>query len=210
MTESSSTNSPGPFLTEKEQTLLKAALLSNKSPNQPIISAKRPAVPASDNRQGSSHRHSLGNMGSYSTDMYRSPDEGTPVSGQFDGLGTDTSPLFDFDLEDSSFDWDNSGMIGDLPAISSGENAEQHEKRKMSTDDEEGDEASGKRRDSEEKGSARKPGRKPLTGEPTTVSWHLREDNLRDTDNPSTRNARPRIERRSAHSASGKSAISRS
>ena len=184
MTESSSaaTSTPNLLLTENEQALLRAALLTNTSPNQPTNSAQRPTTPASNYQQGFSHRHSLDKMAPYSTDMYVSPDQEIPVSGQFDGLGADTSPLLDFDLEDGSFDWDNSGMIGDLPAISNGENTEQHDKRKKSTDDEEEEETSGKRRESEEKGTARKPGRKPLTGEPTTVSCHIREFNLRETD----------------------------
>lgn len=102
--------------------------------------------------------------------MYKSPDQETPPSGELDGLGNDISPLLEFDLEDGSFDWDNSGMIGDLPDTSNGDDTDHHDKRKKSTDEDEGEEGTGKRREGEEKGSARKPGRKPLTGEPTTVS----------------------------------------
>ncbi|KAG7007599.1 AP-1-like transcription factor napA [Physcia stellaris] len=107
-------------------------------------------------------------MGSYGSDVLQSPDQETPSSGPFDALEHDTSPLLDFDLEDGSFDWDNSGMIGDLPGVPNIDDTEHHDKRKKSTDEDEGIEGSGKRREGEEKGSARKPGRKPLTGEPTT------------------------------------------
>ncbi|KAL8785413.1 MAG: hypothetical protein Q9195_008648 [Heterodermia aff. obscurata] len=100
--------------------------------------------------------------------MYRSPDQETPASGLPDGPDSDTSPLLDFELEDGNFDWDNTGMIGDLPTTSNGDDTEHHDKRKKSIDEDDGDEGTGKRREGEEKGSARKPGRKPLTGEPTT------------------------------------------
>lgn len=98
--------------------------------------------------------------------MYMSPEQDGPASGQFD----ETSPLGDFDLEDGNFDWDNSGdLFGDLPALPNGDGTEHHDKRKKSMDDDGAEEGSGKRRESDEKG-ARKPGRKPITGEPTTVS----------------------------------------
>ncbi len=100
------------------------------------------------------------------TDDYRSPDEDGPVS----GLDAVTSPLVDFDLEDGNFDWDNSGgLFGDLPNLLTDDGTEHHDKRKKSTDeDDEEEEGSGKRRESDER-AARKPGRKPITGEPTTV-----------------------------------------
>lgn len=101
------------------------------------------------------------------TDVYRSPDEEEPHS----GLDFVTSPLVDFDLEDGNFDWDNSGdLFGDLPNLATDDGTEHHDKRKKSTDDddEEEEEGSGKRREGDER-AARKPGRKPITGEPTTV-----------------------------------------
>ena len=179
MSDPSSTSksiiNPSLLLTDNEQALLQAALSSNTSPSQPI---SNPSIPRSGSdgtrtQQGastSSHREVLGNMGSFSTDMYRSPEQATPNSGQFDDLEADTSPLLDFDLEDGNFEWDNTGMIGDLPEMSNGDDSGHHDKRKKSQDEEGGDEGSAKRREGEDKSSARKPGRKPLTGEPTTVS----------------------------------------
>ena len=168
---SKATSAPHLSLTENEQALLRAALSSNTSPNQVSIdlSPKGPSTGASTSQKTSAtaHRQSSTTMDSYSTDMY-SPAQGT--YGQLDGFEADTSPLLDFDLEDGNFDWDNSGMIGDLPGLPNGDSGDHHDKRKKSIDDEDGDEASGKRREGGEKTSARKPGRKPLTGEPTTVS----------------------------------------
>lgn len=100
------------------------------------------------------------------TDIYRSPDE----DGPFSGVDTVTSPLVDFDLEDGNFDWDNSrDLFGDLPNLATDDGTEHHDKRKKSTDeDDEEEEGNGKRREGDER-AARKPGRKPITGEPTTV-----------------------------------------
>lgn len=104
------------------------------------------------------------------------------------------SPLFDgeYDFGDQSgfdFNFDDDSqpqMIGDLPATTSsagsakdGSNSNsssperEHSADKRSHPDDDDDEAatqgSGKRRESEGKVS-KKPGRKPLTNEPTTVS----------------------------------------
>ena len=149
-------------------------------------------------------------MGSYSTNMYTSPDQETPASGLVDGPDSDTSPLLDFELEDGNFDWDNTGMIGDLPRTSNGDETEHHDKRKKSIDEDDGDEGTGKRREGEEKGSARKPGRKPLTGEPTTVS-HIRILNHRKQTMSLTftRNAKLRIEPHNAPFVSGRNVTSR-
>ena len=88
----------------------------------------------------------------------------SPLSGHFD-FGPDDSPYLDFDIDgegDDSFDFDGQDqMIGDLPDTTG-------DKRK-SIDGKDGDEGGGKRRESEDK-AGKKPGRKPLTSEPTTVS----------------------------------------
>lgn len=76
------------------------------------------------------------------------------------------------DLDDS-FDFDNADlggqMIGGLPYGANDDEGspEQHEKRKAE-DDDEAEEGDAKRQETTEKG-AKKPGRKPLTNEPTTV-----------------------------------------
>lgn len=108
----------------------------------------------------------------------------SPMQGQAPGSGTlngfDDSPFIDYDYEfeqDGSFDFgefnDTQGqMIGQLPGTSSDgdDNSENiHDKRSHPDDDGEDDEGGGKRREGEEK-TSKKPGRKPLTSEPTSVS----------------------------------------
>ncbi|KAK3995823.1 putative transcription factor [Cladorrhinum sp. PSN332] len=106
-----------------------------------------------------------------------SPLQGSDTLGSFQG-----SPEFDFDYDiagaDSSFDFPFSDpsqpkMIGDLPGAGSdasksdsAENTESPDKRSHPDDDEE-DNPGAKRRESEDK-VAKKPGRKPLTTEPSS------------------------------------------
>ena len=100
-----------------------------------------------------------------------------PGSGAMPPL--DNSPFIDYDYEfdntagdfgDFDFTTMPQGqMIGNLPGTSSdGGDVQTHDKRGLSEDDIEEDEHDGKRREGDEKG-ARKPGRKPLTSEPTSV-----------------------------------------
>lgn len=92
--------------------------------------------------------------------------------GNFDsplGGAIDDSPYVDFlDGNDPNFDFDyndeDGQMIGDLPGAD-----ELHDKRKSPEDNSEDNENGGKRREGEDK-TAKKPGRKPLTSEPTSVS----------------------------------------
>ena len=99
--------------------------------------------------------------------MFDSPAQETPGSGQLGGF--DESPFLDYELDDGNFDWDNSGdqLFGDLPGTDSHVENEHHDKRKASIDDED-EEGTSKRREADDK-TAKKPGRKPMTGEPTTV-----------------------------------------
>jgi AP-1-like factor len=60
-------------------------------------------------------------------------------------------------------------MIGKLPGTSSDGDADTHDKRSHPDDDGEEEEGGGKRREGDEK-TGKKPGRKPLTSEPTSVS----------------------------------------
>lgn len=98
-----------------------------------------------------------------------------PGSGTLNGL--DESPFIDYDPDfefdaDGSYDYtfDNGSqgqMIGKLPGTSSDGEADTHDKRSHPDDDEDEDEGGGKRREGDEK-SSKKPGRKPLTSEPTS------------------------------------------
>lgn len=91
----------------------------------------------------------------------------------------DDSPFIDnydyeFDAADGSFDYDFSNesqgqMIGNLPGTSSDGDADAHDKRGHEEIDGEDENGGGKRREGDEK-TSKKPGRKPLTSEPTSVS----------------------------------------
>jgi AP-1-like factor len=108
------------------------------------------------------------------------PFNGSPVQGT-DGLSSfQNSPDLDYDYDyagaDSSFDFsfddaNQPKMIGDLPGTtratkSNSPDSESPEKRSHPDD---GESSGAKRRESEEK-VAKKPGRKPLTTEPSSVS----------------------------------------
>ena len=103
-----------------------------------------------------------------------SPVQQAPGSATLNGF--DESPFIDYDYDfdgDAGFDYDfgndaNDLMIGKLPGSSSDGDAEAHDKRSH-PDDEDDEEGGGKRRESDDKLS-KKPGRKPLTSEPTSVS----------------------------------------
>ena len=128
------------YLSPDQQDLLVAALNSN-----------HPSDQANRQRSDSENLQYTPNMSS------------NPASGQLDYSGDD-SPYLDFDPEgefDDSFDYDNNGrMIGDLPG---GLPGDLHDKRKSIDGKDDDDEGGGKRRES------KKPGRKPLMSEPTSV-----------------------------------------
>lgn len=146
-------------LSAHQEELLLAALGSNKTPN-------------TDNAITSTHN----TFPMASQSLTESPMQQTPGSGNLGGL--DESPFIDYDYEfdaDGSFDYDFSGdglqgqMIGGLPGTSSDGDGDIHDKRSHPDDDGQGEEGGGKRREGDEK-SSKKPGRKPLTSEPTSVS----------------------------------------
>lgn len=105
--------------------------------------------------------------------FYSSPQQGN--TGQsVDNFDMDGSPFGDFLDGDASFEFDQSDpgmMIGNLPGDghSHDNETEAGDKRKSPDggDDEEA-EGGAKRREGDDK-TAKKPGRKPLTSEPTTV-----------------------------------------
>lgn len=154
------------YLDSTQQDLLLAALASNNQNPNDIFSTGR------NNNGGLSN-----SQFPYSTDnvdptFFTSPQQTTPANA-FSNAGVDESPFIDYLDGDNSFDFDNADddlMIGALPGGSpSGKNGEDSsEKRKSPDDDADDDEGGGKRREGEDK-QAKKPGRKPLTSEPTTV-----------------------------------------
>ncbi|KAL2433700.1 AP-1-like transcription factor yap1 [Exophiala dermatitidis] len=133
----------GLFLSLDQEQLLMAALNANQTPSQKAVPGNRKAA--------------LPN--STSTPTMSS----APGSGNLDF--SDDSPFLDFDPElelgDDTFDFDeNSRMIGDIPG-------ELHDKRKSIEGGDDDAEGGRKRREGEDK-TAKKPGRKPLTSEPTS------------------------------------------
>lgn len=95
-------------------------------------------------------------------------------------LNVDYTPDLDYLDGDNGFDFENADlggeMIGGLPGGANDANedqqAEQHEKRKNPDDEDSSEDgADPKRQETQEaERGAKKPGRKPLTSEPTTVS----------------------------------------
>lgn len=126
-----------------------------------------------------------------------------PASGQLDY--SDDSPYLDFDPdgEFDDFSYGTSRMIGDLPP-------ELHEKRKSidgeDDDDDDVEEGDRKRHEGDEKGP-KKPGRKPLTSEPTTVGISLCV--IIQLTNIITRNAKPKTALPSVPSVSAKRSTSK-
>ncbi|OCT48289.1 putative bZIP transcription factor (AP-1) [Cladophialophora carrionii] len=136
--------SEGLYLSPEQQDLLMAALNSNQSPKQSGIQKTAPQ------------------------NVNFTPSMSAPDSGNLDF--SDDSPFLDFDPDadfgDDSFDFDaNHRMIGDIPDEPLSHDL--HDKRKSVDGKDEDDEGGGKRREGEDK-TAKKPGRKPLTSEPTS------------------------------------------
>nr|ALO75528.1 AP1-like transcription factor [Monilinia fructicola] len=146
-------------LSPRQEELLFAALNSNKSSNN-----------MNNNTQLPPSSNGLPNM---STSAFNESPLQAPGSGTLNGF--DESPFIDYDYEfdgDDNFNFDlgndvQGQMIGNLPGTSSDGDAENHEKRSHPDDDGDDEEGGGKRREGDDK-SSKKPGRKPLTSEPTS------------------------------------------
>lgn len=161
------TYNPDLYLSPDQQDLLLAALSSNKPNASKDSSMSNSATP----QNGQQPRTKERSADMTTNGQYVSPIQQTPGYTDFGSVGLDDSPFLDFDLEDGSFDWDNGGdqLIGNIPGTSlNNDELELHDKRKNPDDDNDED-GGGKRREGDDK-SSKKPGRKPLTSEPTTVS----------------------------------------
>lgn len=143
----------GLYLSPNQQDLLLTALSSNNPPSKP-----QDNMPIPKRESGSTPVHAA--SGSFSV----SP-SGFDHNGGYN-LGADESPYLDFN-PDTDFDFQGSeSLIGDLP----GADYEPGDKRKdIDGKLEDDNEESGKKRRESDDKTARKPGRKPLTSEPTTV-----------------------------------------
>lgn len=165
-------------LTPDQLDLLSTALASSQSSavpksnlkSNPMYGEPNPMKPdvVHGNSYSNQRRKSLETILN-TIDLYGSPMLESPSSAM---LGSEEfeSPLIDYDFDDGTYDWDNSAglMIGSLPGAANEEENDLHEKRKSIEDE---DENTHKRREGEDK-PAKKPGRKPMTGEPTTVRLH--------------------------------------
>lgn len=157
-------------LSPNQQDLLAAA----PSSNQPSGLKKAPAKPktlmAPEKENGVS---SMPNGYHSNSDDYLNPSaQPTPTFPQ-----ADDSPYLGFDLDvegDDQFDFDsNENLMDDFPPDSSlVDSGDLHDKRKSVDGKDDDDEGRGKRRETEG-GKAKKPGRKPLTAEPTSVRRQL-------------------------------------
>lgn len=165
---------PGQFyLDPNQQDLLLAALASNNQNANDIFAA---GLDPKTNI-GSLNGLPDGQLYNFPADQidqsfFTSPQQSTPASAFGNIGGVEESPFDGYLDGDTNFDFDNGDnsdlMIGALPGDSPSKDTESTEKRKTPGDDADEQEGGGKRREGEDK-QAKKPGRKPLTSEPTTV-----------------------------------------
>lgn len=158
---------PQAYLSPNQQDLLLAALSSNNPTGLASF-----GLTGNDAKSFQNGQFSMDN--SIDPSYFTSPQQ-APPSGDFGSFNMNESPFGDFVDTDGNFDFDPTEegdlMIGSLP----GENSTEGEKRKSPEDDddeEEGEEGN-KRREGDDK-NPKKPGRKPLTSEPTTVCTYYK------------------------------------
>jgi AP-1-like transcription factor len=162
-------------LDPNQQDLLLAALSSNNQHANDIFAGLDNNTKAAINGQQFQYPADGSFDGSYdgNGNFFTSPQQSTPAT-TFNNIGVEESPFIEFD--DGNFDFDGADngdlMIGALPGDSPTEGAE---KRKSPGDDGDDPDGGGKRREGEDK-QAKKPGRKPLTSEPTTVRFLSSDD----------------------------------
>ncbi len=163
-------------LSPNQQDLLVAALGSNQPSGLNKASANNMGLkPSAKEMDGHVPEKQNGYQNS-TNDYFNTSAQTTETPSQF--LEVDDSPYLGYDLDadgDDQFDFDSNGrFIGDYPGEGSqGGSNDLHEKRKSIDGNEDDDEGGGKRRESEG-GTGKKPGRKPLTAEPTSVSHTVR------------------------------------
>lgn len=155
------------YLDATQQDLLLAALASNnQNPNDLFSNVSKP-----DEKQALGSEQFQYPINSLDSTTFFSPQQATPANA-FGNMSVEESPFIDYLDGDNSFDFDGADrgalMIGSLPGGTP--DGEANEKRKSPDEDgdEDDEEGGGKRREGDDK-QAKKPGRKPLTSEPTTV-----------------------------------------
>jgi AP-1-like transcription factor len=167
-----SRSDPQYHLSPNQQDLLVAALASNQPSSLERPSANSAAMSASE-KEMDNNDSIMQNRYQNSTDNYfNTSAQTTDTPGRFPLI--DDSPYLGFDPNadgDDQLEFDSNGQLIDDFAgdASQGDSADLHEKRKSFGDKEDDEEGGGKRRESEG-ALGKKPGRKPLTAEPTSVS----------------------------------------
>ncbi|MCJ1313580.1 DNA-binding transcription factor yap1 [Agyrium rufum] len=164
------------YLSPKEHNLLLTALNSNRSQSNRPVMMNNLSNSTGSVKKPNGTQYQLQDLSDINTsfDSYVSPNQNVPGSATLTN-GFEDSPYLDYNIEDGNFDWDDSEqLIGGLPGDESFDNGdednEQHDKRKSpedDLDDDEEEEGGGKRREGEDK-TSKKPGRKPMTSEPTS------------------------------------------
>jgi AP-1-like transcription factor len=159
-------------LSPNQQDLLVAALASNQPSSLKRPSANSPAKTASEKEMDNDDSTMQSGYQNSTDDYFKTSAQTTGTPGQFPII--DDSPYLGFDLDadgDDQLEFDNNGqLIDDFTGdTSQGDSGDLHEKRKSYDDKEDDEEGGGKRRESEG-ALGKKPGRKPLTAEPTSVS----------------------------------------
>ena len=155
------------YLDPNQQDLLLAALASNNQSANDLFST---GIDSKQTMNRSQFQYPQAD--NLEPAYFASPEDGTP-STTFNNINIDESPFVDYLDGDGSFDLDNADtsdlMIGALPGGNGpkGDGHDSSEKRKIPEDEADDPDGGGKRREPEDK-TAKKPGRKPLTSEPTT------------------------------------------
>lgn len=155
------------YLDPNQQDLLLAALASNNQNPSDMLAGLDASAGTAASRQGAAQAFNGFDLDPSA--FFTSPQQ--DINAAFSTKGVEESPFVDY-LDGENFDFDNADdaglMIGALPGDSPARGDETAEKRKSPDDDTEDPDGGGKRREGEDK-QAKKPGRKPLTSEPTTV-----------------------------------------
>lgn len=199
-----------PYLSANQQDLLVAALNSNSNHPQHTTGPG----PVTIKRSASDPDNNQITMDANGNQVFLSPQ-----NGEMDNFDIDYTPELDYLNGDSGFDFENADLGGDMIGALPGRQyssddiyanaGDGHEKRK-SRDDYDAEEGDAKRQETQEgeKSGAKKPGRKPLTNEPTTVSRRRSTTACPHADYD-FRNAKHRTEPHNELSASARSSISK-
>lgn len=172
-----------PYLTDDQTTLLRAALDSQSRPQHPSMPTTGTTPTTNSTFIKTDDSNPAGQMNAVSAAnsaaLFMSPH-----TTNMDTFATDYTPGFDYLDNDESFDFEDADLGGDMIGALPGSNGEVHEKRKSPDEGAGTPEHDSKRQETNNNGekTAKKPGRKPLVNEPTTVCGHLTHTPCCDDD----------------------------